>query len=265
MNRDLPRISIVTICFNQAPFLQECLRSVLAQEAGDVEYIVVDPGSTDGSRDVLARHADRIDRLLLEPDRGPADGLNKGFAAATGQIFGYINADDRLAPGALRYVADYFAARPRTDVLCGAIRIIDREGRAAMRARTADRFDLARYAAGICTVGQQATFFRRHAFHRAGGFNAQNRITWDGELLVDMALAGARFETSRRVLGDFRIYPGSITGSRDTRKRSRQEQQRVSAKIRAHGVPLYSLAGQTLHRALYKANPLRHLGYLLAR
>lgn len=259
------RISIVTISFNQAAFLEECLRSVVTQDAADVEHIVVDPGSTDGSRDILGRFADRVGTRILEPDRGPADGLNKGFAAATGEVFGYINADDRLAPGALAFVRRFFAAHPDVDVLCGAIRIIDREGRASIRGRTADRFDLARYAAGICTVGQQGTFFRRSAFERAGGFNPDNRITWDGELLVDMALSGARFATVRKVLGDFRIYAESITGSNKHRARARKEHERVAAKIRAREVAVYPPLERGLRRALYKVNVMRHFGYLLAR
>ena len=260
----LPSLSTVTISFNQAPFLEECLRSVISQRAPECEYIVVDPGSTDATRDILTRYADRVDAQILEPDRGPADGLNKGFAAATGEIFGYINADDRLAPGTLVFVRKFFSENPDCDVLCGAIRIINRDGRPALRARTADRFDLARYAAGICTVGQQATFFRRRAFERAGGFNPKNRISWDGELLVDMALAGARFTTTAKILGDFRIYSGSITGSNKHRERARTEHERIAKKIRARGISLYSPLQQTMRRLLYKVNVARHIGYLLA-
>src|SRR6202040_325279 len=106
--------------------------------------------------------------------------------------------------------------------------------------RTSDRFDVRRYAAGICTVGQQATFFRRRAFEAAGGFNSGNRICWDGELLVDMALAGARFPTVRRGLGDFRIYGNSITGSGRFTARLYEEHGRIGAKIAASGVRLYS-------------------------
>jgi glycosyltransferase involved in cell wall biosynthesis len=259
------RISIVTLSFNQASFLEECLLSVRRQQCENVEYIVVDPGSTDGSRDILARYGDRVDTQVLEPDRGPADGLNKGFSVATGEIFCYINADDRLASGALEYVRRFFASNPDVEVLCGAIRIIDRQGRASVRARTSDPFNLAHYAAGICTVGQQATFFRRGIFEKAGGFNPDNQINWDGELLVDMALAGGRFATTARILGDFRIYPESITGSKKHRERSRVESERIAEKIRERGVPLYSPLERRLRRMLYKANITRHLGYLSAQ
>src|SRR5262249_48909180 len=151
------------------------------------------------------RRARNVDELVFERDRGPADGLNKGFARAGGEILGYINADDRLAPGALEHVRAFFAAHPQVDVLCGAIRLIDQRGGAFLRKRTADPFDIRRYIAGVCMVGQQATFFRRSAFERTTGFNIANRVSWDGELLVDLALAGARFATTPRVLGEWRL------------------------------------------------------------
>jgi glycosyltransferase involved in cell wall biosynthesis len=258
------RLSIVTISFNQARFLEECLRSVIGQKEPWLEYIVVDPGSADGSRGIIQRHAAAIDDVILEPDAGPADGLNRGFARATGEIFGYLNADDRFVPGALAFARDWFRAHPDADVLCGAVRIVDTEGRASLRRRTPDRFDPVRYASGICTIGQQATFFRRRAFEAAGGFNTENRVTWDGELLVDMALAGARFETVNKVLGDFRVYRGTISGSAESRARQRRELQRVRGKI-AIRYPLHSPRERMLRRLLYKLDLLRHLRYLLAR
>lgn len=256
-------ISIVTISYNKEPYLAECLRSVIEQDCPAREYIVVDAGSTDGSRDIIAEHRSGIDHLIEEPDDGPADGLNKGFARASADIFGYLNADDRYVPGALRYVVDYFAAHPQVDVLCGAIRIIDSGGRASLRKRTSDLFDLANYAAGICTVGQQATFFRRSIFERAGRFNALNRIAWDGELLVDMALAGARFETVRKVLGDFRIYGGSITGSAAYGDQLAEYYRGLRQKLQRHRVPLHAPPAARVRRALYKCDPLRHLDYFL--
>src|ERR1700761_7428026 len=111
------KVSIVTISFNQGAFLESAIRSVLEQDYGDIEYIVVDPGSTDGSREILERYRDRITKLILDPDDGPADGLNHGLAAATGEIFAYINADDMLLPGAVREAIGAFAKYPGADVI----------------------------------------------------------------------------------------------------------------------------------------------------
>lgn len=261
----MPRMSIVTISYNKGEFLAECVSSVLEQDCPGIQYIVVDAGSKDGSRQILASYVGSIDRLILEPDRGPADGLNKGFAAAAADIFGYLNADDRFLPGALRFVLDFFDSHPDVDVLTGAIRIIDAGGKPRLRRRTSDAFDVRRYHAGVCTIGQQATFFRRRAFETAGGFNIENRIAWDGELLVDMALTGARFDTTRKVLGDFRIYGGSITGSTDYRHRLSEYQGTLGRKLDRHAIRPFSPLTVQLLRLAYRADPVRHLGYLLAR
>lgn len=259
------RFSIVTLSFNQARFLPECLDSVLSQRYSDVQYIVVDPGSTDGSRGVLEAYRDAVDRLILEPDGGPADGLNKGFAVADGDIFAYLNADDRLIPGALEQVAALFSNEPDIDVVTGAIRIIDEGGRPARRKRTSDLFDPRRYVAGVCTVNQQATFFRRDAYARSGGFNVHNRVAWDGELLVDMALAGCRFHTVERLLGDFRVYPGTITGGTSYRERLAEDIGRQANKLTAAGLTCFPSWQVPLLRLAYKADLRRHLRYFTAR
>lgn len=259
-------VSIVTISYNQARYLEACLTSVIAQRRiGQDEYIVIDPGSTDGSRDILMHHAGRIDALILDPDRGPADGLNKGFARAHGEILAYINSDDRLAPGAIAFVSDWFARNPDIDVLCGAVRIIDEHGRASVRRRVSDPFDVARYLAGVCTIGQQATFIRKGAFERTQGFNVENRVSWDGELLVDLALAGARFATTTKVLGDWRIYRGTVTGSADHLPRLDAEMRRIGQRLQAARYPLFDERESQRLRLRYKLDPLRHLRYLLAR
>lgn len=206
------KVSIVTLSFNQAEFLERAILSVLGQDWPDVEFIVVDPGSTDGSRDIIARHAARIARILLEPDGGPADGLNKGFAVATGEVLGYLNADDTLLPGAIRAAAEDLARHPGIDVVVGHGYIVDAAGRVLRRFRSAP-FGLWRFAYGASVVMQQSTFFRRRAFVAAGGFNTANRTSWDAELMLRMALAGCRFRLVDGWWSTFTIHDSSISGS----------------------------------------------------
>ena len=89
------KISVVTISYNQAHYLERCLDSVLSQDGVELEYIVVDAYSSDGSREILERYRDRLSTLIVEKDNGPPDGLNKGFSHATGDIFYYLNSDSR--------------------------------------------------------------------------------------------------------------------------------------------------------------------------
>ena len=102
------KLSVVTVSFNQRQYLEEALISVLAQDYPAIEYIVVDPGSTDGSRELIECFRDRLASILFETDQGAADGLNKGFQRASGDIFGFLNSDDVLLPGAMKSISRAF-------------------------------------------------------------------------------------------------------------------------------------------------------------
>lgn len=258
------RIGIVTISYNQVKYLAEAIESVQMASDERLDYVIVDPGSADGSREVIESYRGRFSRVILEPDRGPPDGLNKGFGATAAGILGYLNSDDRFRPGALDYVLSYFDRHPAADVLCGAIRLIDEHGRPGVRRRTSNRIDLRRYAYQTCFFWQQATFFRREAFLRAGGFNLSSETAWDGELVVDMALAGCRFAYTNKLLGDFRIHPNSITGSGRLREAVGRDRERLREKILSAGVPRGSSLEVWAMKMLYKFNLRRHWSYLFA-
>ncbi len=206
------KVSIVTISFNQAQFLERAMQSVIDQDHSDVEYIVVDPGSTDGSRKIIDRYCNSIHKVILEMDKGPADGLNRGFAEASGEVFGFINADDALLPGSMRYVADYFQSNPSVDVLLGAGYLIDNRDE-RLRPILPTPFSVRRYVTGGFEFIQQSMFFRRSAFYAVNGFNSENLTCWDGELLLDMGMAGKRISTCMKNLGLFRWHDDSISGS----------------------------------------------------
>ena len=106
------KVSIVTISYNQCEFLEQALVSVLDQDYHNIEYIVIDAGSTDGSREIIQKHHHRIDKVIFEEDEGPADGLNKGFSIASGHIYGFLNSDDFLLPGVISKVVDTFKKQP---------------------------------------------------------------------------------------------------------------------------------------------------------
>lgn len=207
------KFSIVTISFNQAQFLEQAIRSVIEQDYSDIEYIVVDPGSTDGSREIIERYRDRITRVIFEPDDGPADGLNKGFTLATGEIFGFLNSDDILLPSTIQKVVNIFQQRPDLDVISGHSVIIDAEGK-KVRISHSDSFSLRATAYGYCVLMQPSTFFRRDAYLLSGGFNIENQLNWDGELFVDMSLKGAKYGLINDVWSGYRVHKDSITGSK---------------------------------------------------
>jgi glycosyltransferase involved in cell wall biosynthesis len=226
-------VSIVTISFNQAQFLERAIRSVLNQHGAEVEYIVVDPGSTDGSRDIIARYGDRISHVLLDPDDGPADGLNRGLAVATGELFGYLNADDMLLPGALERVVGAFRAHPGADVVYGHGFIEDLRRGEVFRMPATRPLSRWRLAHGGAFILQQASFFRTGAVRAAGGFNTLNRSCWDGELVADLLIAGRRFVRLDAELGVFTLHGESISGGGKGQAVFLRDWQAVTEKLGA--------------------------------
>jgi glycosyltransferase involved in cell wall biosynthesis len=127
-----PRITIVTPSFNQASYLEQTISSVLKQNYSNLEYIVIDGGSTDGSVEIIRKFQHSIAYWVSEKDRGQAHAINKGLERATGDIIAYLNSDDFYLDGTLQRVADYFVSRPEVDLIHGRCRIVD-EGGAKIR------------------------------------------------------------------------------------------------------------------------------------
>lgn len=204
------KISVVTISYNQAEFLERCIQSVVRQDYPNLEYIIVDPGSTDGSREIIKKYEKVFSHILLEPDNGPADGLNKGFAKATGDLFYFINSDDIVLPGAFKTAVRYFENDAGLDVLLGNGLEIDKQDN-VMRKILIDKFDHKGYVYGANIIFQQSFFFTRKAFEAIRGFNAANKVSWDSELLIDFALHRRTFKKSSFCFGAIRSYGTTIT------------------------------------------------------
>lgn len=220
-----PAISIVTISFNQVDFLERCLDSVRFQgDTIDYEHLVVDPGSTDGSREILASRDDPRLRLLLDPDNGPTDGLNNGFERARGSIVMYLNSDDELAPGALEAVS-LAMNESKCDVLIGNGWTIDETDTPIFHV-VSDRLSAKRAALNIGTVLQQATAYKRDAIGPRP-FDESLKYTWDLDLLLRLRADGLEFAYVNSEVGYFRLYDGTITGTPELARSIRQERRMV--------------------------------------
>ena len=225
------KISIVTISYNQAQFLEKTILSVINQKGCNIEYIVVDAGSTDGSHEIIKKYHEKISKIIFEVDSGPAEGLTKGFSHATGDIYYYLNSDDILEPNALKQVIYFIEQNPKVDVFIGNSYVVNSDG-AIQRKFISDNFikQLALYNASC--ISQASTFFRSNIFKKTGGFNQSNKVNWDGELLLDMMQAGANFLNVNLILSRFRVYPGSITGSRSSRIMTNQNFEKIFIKLK---------------------------------
>lgn len=174
------RITILTPSYQQAAYLQECLDSVREQEGAEVEHIVVDGGSTDGSPAIIERNAGRLAWWCSERDRGQSDAINKGLAHATGAVMTWVNSDDALLPGALAQVAEAFARDP--DLLAFGGRVLHRSAAGdVLFPRLADATDVHRlYCDPV--INQPATFLRTSAVRAVGGVDPALRYVMDLEL-----------------------------------------------------------------------------------
>lgn len=224
-----PAVTVVTLSFNQGEFLEQAMLSVLQQDY-PTEYIVVDPGSTDGSRELIDRYRGRLSRVLLEPDDGPADGLNKAFGAATGDVLACLNADDALLPGAISGAVIMLERYANAAAVYGDGYVIDEHG-STIRRFGSTSFTLRRFAYRAAHVMHQATFVRRAPFFAVGGYNVQNRTCWDAELIVDLALAGHEIAHAEMLWGAFRLHPDSISGSGGRDDEYQRDRARLFAKI----------------------------------
>lgn len=259
MNSSKPTIGVITISFNQAQYLEEAILSIYSSisDPSRLRYVVVDPGSTDGSRDIIEKHKDKFSRVILEPDKGAANGLNKGFQACDADILGYINSDDRLLPGALDFVLNFFEKKPNVDILMGGLRMINAKGIPALRKKIPTPVSLQNYLDSTCLMLQQSMFFRRRVWEQVGAFNEENRTCWDGELLVDMLLNRAKIRTTNKVLADFRIHGTSISGTGRLIPLYREDCSRIQAKIVEAGVEPTSGILLKLKKICFLANPVR--------
>lgn len=181
-------VSIITPSLNQSAFLEQAMLSVLQQDHTDIEYIVVDGASTDGSREIIEKYADRLAWWVSEKDAGQAEAINKGLAHANGEIVAWLNSDDFYLPGAVRAAAAQFELVPGVDLVYGNMLAVDALGRTtnAFRYRQLSLEDL------ICfdIIGQPATFMRRRAVSEAGALNTNLRFLLDHELWIRLASRG---------------------------------------------------------------------------
>lgn len=222
------KLSVVTNAFNQGRFLAAAAESVLSQTGPQVEYFIVDPGSTDETPRVIDRIRERYGNsftLIEQHDDGPADGLNKAFEQASGDWFIYLNADDVFLPGAFAQAAQAIARHPKAGAVIGNGYLVDEHGRYLRRA-ISTRFSARRFVRGTAFALQQSTFYRAEAFREVGGFNLDNRTSWDAEILVDMDRAGFELVNASGYWSLFRMQPDSITVS----QRSAAESARTHAR-----------------------------------
>jgi glycosyltransferase involved in cell wall biosynthesis len=239
-----PDITIITPSFNYGCYLHDCLASVAGQVGVNLEHLVYDGGSTDDSREVAARfpHA----RWIEESDRGMSDAINKGFAQAKGKWVMWLNADDRLLPGALQEVLRVLN-QSDADLVYGDWNFINENGSYLRRVKC-PRWSMFVHVHHHCYIGSTAAFFR-NATVMAEGYRLHEefRYVMDGELFARLHVAGKKLEHMPIIVADFRIHTSNASmlhlgKTRDMTKILAAERQHIESRAirRAYGVTLFN-------------------------
>ena len=209
---DVPKISIITPSYNQGQFLEETILSVLNQDYPNLEYIIIDGGSTDNSVDIIKQYEDRLTYWVSEKDRGQTHAINKGFHKCTGDILHWLNSDDVLLPGSLDLVAGFFEQHPDIDCVIGDLEVIDPNGQfLVIKKAIPFGFKTALYTS--CLVPQPSTLFTRRAWEKTGDLDISLYYQMDFEYFLRMAKAGVKFGLLKKPLAKFRLHADSKTVS----------------------------------------------------
>lgn len=258
----MPLISVVMPSYNQAQFLEEAVRSVLDQEGVEVELLVLDPGSNDGSRELLlglkGEYGESL-RLVFEPDSGQSDAINRGMSLARGSLLGYLNSDDRLRPGALLIIAGLLDA-DRPCWLYGRSGMIDAQGKAISslivryknwRGASFSKFKLLTEN----FIPQMSVFWNRKIWELAGGLDVAKDLDMDYDLWLRFA-AVTEPVVVHEDLADFRVH-GEAKGSR--RSGEQLDAAYLTATTHAQGLGLKGRLALICHRLLGLRTRLAYL------
>ena len=229
----LPAIHLVTPSYNQERFLESTMLSILNQKYPKLHYRVQDGGSTDRSPQIIQRYADQLSGWVSEKDQGQADAIRRGFHLLGGEptdIMAWLNSDDLLAPGTLRFIAEYFAKNPQVDVVYGHRIIIDEQDREIGR-WVMPRHD-PKILEWIDYVPQETMFFRRGIYEAVGGLDPSFQFALDWDLLARFQQAQAKVVRLPYFIGCFRLHAEQKT-SQLIHTQGNEEMTRLRTRI--HG------------------------------
>ena len=211
----LPLVSIVTPSYDQSRYLENTIQSVLNQDYPNIEYILVDGGSTDGSLEIIRQYSDRLAWWVSEKDRGQTDAINKGFAQAKGDILAWLNSDDTYEPHAISEAVGFLHDSPKVGLVYGDANFIDENGHVIGRFPAAQT-SYKRLRRGYVHIPQQASFWRADLWRKVGPLDPSFYFAMDYDLWVRLA-ALAPVQYIPRPWANFRLHSQGKTITADDR------------------------------------------------
>lgn len=206
-------VSIVTPSFHQDRYIEETIRSVLAQDYPDIEYLIVDGGSTDHTVNIIRKYEDKLAAWVSEPDRGQTDAINKGFACAKGDILAWINSDDTYEPGAVSAAVKYLQEHPDTGMVYGDCNYIDESGDVIGKFNAAQT-DYRLLRRGYTHIPQQTMFFRASLWKQIGPLDPSFYFAMDYDLWTRIARR-SQIKYIPQTWANFRLHTSGKTIAAD--------------------------------------------------
>jgi len=208
-----PLVTIVTPSYNQAVYIEETIQSVLNQDYKNIQYIIIDGASTDGTVNIIEKHKKRISKWVSESDQGQTDAINKGFSLAEGEIIGWLNSDDTLLPHAVSEAVQYLSDHPAVGLVYGDANYID-EGSEVIGKFPAAQTTLEKLQRGYVHIPQQASFFRKSLWDQVGPLDPSFYFAMDYDLWVRLASV-SEIKYLARLWANFRLHADAKTISAD--------------------------------------------------
>jgi len=212
---DNPLVSIVTPSFNQANFLEETIHSVLEQDYPNIEYIIIDGGSTDGSTEIIQSYANQLAYWVSEPDQGQTDAINRGFSQANGQILAWLNSDDTYLPQAVSEAVEYLVSHPDVGLVYGDANLIN-ENSEIIGKFPARQTDYQRLRRGYVHIPQQSSFFQASLWQQVCPLDTTFFFAMDYDLWVRISKL-APLDYYPRIWANFRLHSSGKSVIEDDR------------------------------------------------
>lgn len=205
-----PRISVITPSFNQGQFIEETILSIINQNYPNLEYIIIDGGSTDSTLDILKKYAGSIAFWVSEKDRGQTDAVNKGIAVSSGEIICWINSDDILLPNSLNEVAKYFEKHKEFKIVNGQTLRIDKRSKILFNHYVPEpRKWFACH--GVYYINQPSMFFKKELIESLGMLNIKYHARMDQEFVMRILSKNYKFGKLNMILAAIRIHEDTKT------------------------------------------------------
>lgn len=211
-----PVVSVITPSYNQAKYLRKTIESVLAQDYPNIEYIIIDGGSSDESLAIIQEHANQLAYWESTADKGQTDAINKGFARATGKYLAWLNSDDIYQANAIQEAVAYLESNPNVGLVYGDCTFIDAEDR-IIGSFPAAQTDLRRLKRGYVHIPQQSAFFRADLWRKVGPLDDDFYFAMDYDLWVRLAREAQIVYLPNRIWASFRLHGEAKTIAADAK------------------------------------------------